>query len=608
MMEELLDGVIPLRNTSFLYRYIKDDMARIIGVVVVVIFFVFFNLTTPLIIGFVIDNVIGNIPITNGFFDWFTSTIGGLDYLRENLWICAILLLGVQGLSGIGMYYRGKWNGYNSENIAKRLRDDLFHHLQLLPYKYHVSAKTGDLIQRCTNDVDQIRRFFAAQISEITYSIATASVAIVILFSIYPRLAIYAVLSMPVLAIFAYIFFKRMQSVFRKSDEEEGELSTIVQENVSGMRVVKAFHQERNEIDKFEKKNRSYSDYTYEMVRLLGIYWGASDLICLLQILAVVLLGIYFSVMSDLSLGSFFIFVSYEGMILWPVRQLGRILADAGKMSVSIERLMEIINETPEDMVSGKEVKISGQITFQDVVFRYDDEPPVLNGITLSVQAGESIAIMGPTGSGKSSLVHLLTRLYDYQSGSITLDGIELKEIAKANLRKQVGIVLQEPFLFSKTIRENIAIAKRNFSDKDIYHAAEVASVHQVISEFDQGYETAVGERGVTLSGGQKQRIAIARTIINETPIMIFDDSLSAVDTDTDAAIRDALKHLHTKPTMFIITHRVTSAMQADKIVVLEDGKITQMGRHDDLIVQDGLYARIASIQQAMVDGGEVHE
>ena len=467
--------------------------------------------------------------------------------------------------------------------------------------------KTGDLVQRCTSDVDQIRRFLAGQISEVVYSVATALAALLILFSIYRPLAWLAVISMPLLVIYAYVFFTRVQKAFLASDEAEGDLSTAVQENLSGIRVVKAFNNEREEIRKFEQKNARYRDLTFKMIQYLGAYWGTSDLICLTQIFVIISAGIFAAVRGDLSVGSFFVFISYEGMILWPVRNLGRILADMGKMSVSIGRLQEILDETPEDVASGETPPIEGRIEFDHVQFQYEgDSQPVLKDLTFTIEKGMTVALIGPTGGGKSTLVHLLMRLYDPTSGQIRIDGHDITDIQRTWLRQNIGIVLQEPFLFSKTIYDNIHLARRGAHREEVEQAARIASVHEVIAEFDRGYDTLVGEKGVTLSGGQKQRIAIARTVLSPQPILIFDDSLSAVDTQTDAKIRAALKEVQSQTTTLIITQRVASAMDADLILVLEQGRITQAGTHDQLLEEEGLYRRIVEIQTArMNEGGE---
>jgi len=595
-----------MKQAKFVWRFLDGNRLKTLGIILVVLLYVSMTLISPLLFSFLIDNVINLNPITNPFMIAVSEALGGVLAIRENLGIGAVLLVLIQLLIGMFIYLRGRWNGQVSEFFAEKVRNAMYEHLQRLPYSYHVKAKTGDLIQRCTSDVDTCRRFLAGQISELVYAVAIATIAMSILFSIYAPLAWIAVISLPIIFLFAYIFFRKMQSAFQKSDEAEGAMSADLQENLAGTRVVKAFNREEYELKKFDKKNGEFRDLTFRLIQLLGFYWGFSDFVCLLQILAVVIFGIFFARSGEITVGNFFVFISYEGMILWPIRNVGRILSDMGKMSVSISRLNEILDTPIEDMINGTTPDVKGDIVFDHVYFKYDDgDKDVLKDVSFSVKQGQTLAILGPTGSGKSSLMHLLTRLYDYNAGSITLNNHELKEIQRHHLRKNVGIVLQEPFLFSKTIFENIRMANPKAKEPEVLRAAQIASVHDVIKEFELGYKTLVGEKGVTLSGGQKQRIAIARTIINNCPILIFDDSLSAVDTQTDASIRSALREVSRGVTTFLITHRIASAQNADKIVVLQDGEVTQIGTHETLSKEEGLYQRIVEIQNAMIEGGD---
>lgn len=599
-----------MNSKDFILKYISGNRGKLTVMFVASISFAFLNLVSPLIFSFFIDYVINVQPMDNNSWQSVVlALLGGREFVRGNLWIGALVIISVSLVLCISVFIRGRMNALISENISYSLRNDLYQHLQILPYKYHVMAKTGDLVQRCTSDVEQIRKVFAGQLSEMVYSIATAIIAIFVLFSIYPPMAWVAVISMPLLAWYGYFFFKRTQRAFLASDESEGTMTTTIQESLSGIRVIKAFNRERYEIDRFEKKNKEFKDLTFDLLRLLGLYWSTSDLICLTQILLVLVAGIFATIEGNMTVGNFFVFISYESMILWPIRNLGRILADMGKATVSVDRLNEIFNEKTEDLVTGETPKIEGDIEFKDVSFRYDDATKdVLSNLSFHVKKGETLAIIGPTGSGKSSLVHLLSRLYDYTGGQILLDGVELKNIQKEYIRKNIGIVLQEPFLFSKSIHDNIQLSNREVDEILIERAARIASVHEVIRDFDQGYNTLVGEKGVTLSGGQKQRIAIARTIVNNNPILIFDDSLSAVDTETDASIRNALNENNKGVTTIIITQRVSSAQDADKILVLEEGKITQMGTHNELIHQEGLYKRINEIQSSFIEGGDFND
>ncbi len=570
------------------------------------VFAVFLNLLSPLVFSYFIDYVIDLKPIENPLTAAVFDLLGGTAYLRQHLWIGGLLVICIYALQSLSLFLRSYLSGKVSEDMVYRLRNDLYRHLQRLPYSYHVQSKSGELIQKCTSDVDTIRRVFGNQLQQMIRSVCIVIIACVILFRINASLAWKAMILMPVLFLYAYYFYKRNQKAFLDSDESEARLTAAVQENLSGIRVVKAFGREAYEIERFEKHNDEYRDLTFRMLKLLGRYWSSSDVISMMQTLIVVFAGIFEARRGNLTVGNFFVFVNYEGMILWPLRQLGRILADFGKSSVSMDRLIDIFNAKEEDLESGEKPEIRGEIDFDHVSFRYDDgNTNVLEDITLHIDPGDTVAIIGPTGSGKSSLVHLLSALYDYTSGSIRIDGHELRTINKEYLRKNVGIVLQEPFLFSRSIYENIHLNNTSAKQRDVERAASIASVHRVITEFDQGYDTMVGERGVTLSGGQKQRIAIARTILNNNRILIFDDSLSAVDTETDAEIRRSIANLNGMMTTIIITQRVNSAQDADRIFVLEDGRITQQGTHQELIKQEGLYKRIYEIQSSYVKGGE---
>ncbi len=591
-----------MKNCKLISKIMKGNKFLYIGAIISIGLATFFSVLIPLVLRIVIDSIIGDEPLD--ITTWGLNIInmfGGKSILLQNLWICALILVGLTILQGIFLYTKGKWSAVASESIAKNIREKLYNHLQHLSYDYHVKAETGDLIQRCTSDVDTIRRFLAVQFVEVGRTIFMVVFVSCIIFSLNTKLAFVAVAVVPLIFIFAVIFFIKIKSAFKLADEAEGKLSTILQENLTGMRVVRAFARQKYEIDKFDKQSKRYRDLTYRVTRLLAWYWALSDLLCMIQIGSVLVLGTYWAAKGVITLGTLIVFTTYEGMLLWPVRQMGRILTDMGKTLVSLNRIQGILDipiEKKEDNELMPEIK--GNIDFKNVYFGYEEGKDVLQNISFSIKKGQTIAVMGQTGSGKSSLVHLLARLYDYQKGSIKIDGVELKNIEKKWIRKNVGIVLQEPFLFSKSIKENISLAKIEVKETEVIEAARVAAIHDVIVDFDKGYETEVGERGVTLSGGQKQRIAIARTIINNNPILIFDDSLSAVDTETDSAIRKALKARGGNSTTFIISHRVATVAEADLILVLNKGRIIQKGVHEELIKKQGLYRRVWSIQNSL--------
>jgi len=583
-------------------KAMKGNRLLYVGAILCVALATAFTLAGPLVISFTIDSVIGDKPMDLPI--WLLNIIdslGGKNFLVQNIWICSIVLIILTFGRGLFIYLRGKWTAIASESIAKNLREELYDHLQHLSYEYHVKAETGDLIQRCTSDIETIRRFFAVQFIEVGSAIFMVAFVMSIMLSLDVKLTLVAMATVPVIFVAAMVFFVKMRDAFQKSDEAEGRLSNVLQENLTGVRVVRAFARQNYEIEKFDEKNTEFRDLTYKLIKLLAWYWGLSDFVCLAQIGAVVIFGAYWAGNGAISLGTLVVFTTYEGMLLWPIRQMGRVLADFGKMLVSLRRVTEIINE-PLEITDKNQLKpeIKGDIEFKDVYFEYEKDRPILKNISFKVKKGQTVAILGPTGSGKSTLVHLLGRLYDYQKGSIKIDGVELKEIDKKWIRKNVGIILQEPFLYSKNIKENIKIARKDATDSQVYEAAKIASIHDVILGFDKGYDTLVGERGITLSGGQKQRVAIARTIINDYPILVFDDSLSAVDTETDANIRKALKARRENTTTFIISHRISTLSEADLILVLDNGELVQSGTHEELVSQQGLYRRIWEIQNSL--------
>ena len=596
-----------MKRIKFMSHYLRGNLRHFWIMLIATIIYVAIILINPLMIQMLIDNVIGDAPITNGFLQLIARLLGGVEAMRTSLLGVGIVVVVLSLISGIALFIRGYSNGVIAETFNQGVRNHVYDHLQRVAYAYHVQSKTGDLIQRCISDVDTISRFLSNQVKELLYALFIVIVSLVIMFQINVKMTLITMIVFPIVFIFGFAFFKRMQSVFLEVDEAEALLSTITKESLDAVRVVKAFNRERFELEKFEAINDKYKNLVETMIHQLGVYWALSDIICFMQVLVVLVVSIFEVNAGTLSVGNAVVFVSYISTVLWPIRNVGRIISDMGKLTVAIDRLQEIIDVSIEDIETGLKPDIQGHIVFDHVSFHYDEGVDILNDVSFEIKQGETVAIMGPTGSGKSSLVHLITRLYDPTSGTLQLDGHDITTLSRKHVRANVGLVLQEPYLFSKTIKENIALAYPTASDHEVFEAASIAAVHDVIESFDQGYHTAVGEKGVTLSGGQKQRLAIARTLISNKPIIIFDDSLSALDTQTDALIRAALKAKAKGITMILITHRTNSAMQADKIVVLDAGRVVQSGNHQSLMNEPGLYQTIATMQSNTL-GGDDHE
>lgn len=562
------------------------------------------NLTVPLITRYTVDTLIsGEASDLPEFILRAVDGLGGEEWLRLNLWVCGAAIIMIVGLMGIFMFFRGRSIVTVSENVALRLRERLYDHIQNLPYEYHVKAQTGDLIQRCTSDVNTVRQFMASRVIELVRMVFTLSIALFFMFNLHVQLAFVSVAVVPFIIVFSIKYYKRVSEIFHKVDVKEGELHTVLQENLSGVRVVRAFGREKFEIDKFEVKNDEFKELTIKWLNMQAVFWATANTLTLLQYGLIVVVAVYLNYIGYVSVGTFIAFVTYANMFLWPVRNLGRILSDFGQSGVALKRIDEVMNvEQDQEDEAWLTPSLKGDIVFDNVHFGFTKDNEVLKGMSFRVKRGQTVAILGATGVGKSTIMHLMLRLYEPQSGTITINGYPIDEISKKWLRRRIGIVLQETFLYSKTVFENLRMADENIGIDEAKLATKTASVHRDIKKFERDYDTLVGEKGVTLSGGQKQRLAIARTIIKDCDVLIFDDSLSAVDTETDSQIRQALKERGEGVTTFIISQRITTLMDADTILVMDNGVIADSGTHAELVSRDGLYSKIWNIQTAMED------
>lgn len=586
-----------------MFSLIGQNWTHFLWALIATIMMVIIGFLTPLLLSEIVDSILGSEPFTMpDFLMNPINDLGGRDFLRQNLWIPALALILMNIVNGVFTFIKGRSSAIASENIARKLRNDLYRHLQHLPFAYHVKAQAGELIQRCTSDVDTIRRFLAVQVMEVVNTVLMVVIAMSILLPRSVPITLYSLILVPPLFCFATWFFKMVHKSFEVADEADGVLNAVLQENLSGVRVVRAFGQQEREVEKFDRVNNDLRKKNLRLNELLAIYWGGGDAISMTQTLLTLVVCIIYACNGWITVGTLIVFTSTLGMLLFPIRQLGRTLSDAGKAMVSMKRVQAILHEEAEpDEPNALKPDLHGDIVFDHVSFAYpDDNVPVLRDVSFTIPAGKTAAVLGGTGSGKSTMMYLLQRLYTPTSGKITIGGVDIQQIDRKYLRAHVGLILQEPFLYSKSIRENVGITAPEQEAERIEHAADIASASGFIAKADKGWETVVGERGVTLSGGQKQRIAIARTLLKDNNILIFDDSLSAVDTETDAQIRAALRHEQKDVTTLIISHRVTTLSQADLILVLENGQITQQGTHAELCSQPGLYQRINSIQNAL--------
>lgn len=528
-----------------------------------------------------------------------------LGVTRHKLFTYALLLLGVAAVKGIFQFLT-RWILIGiSREIEFDLRNDLFQHLEGLSYSYYQRTRTGDIMARATNDLNAVRMLLGPAIMYSANTIVFTAGALAFMLAISPRLTLYAFLPLPIVSIVVHYFGKRIHERFERIQAMFSEISARAQENFSGARVIRAYVQEEAEISAFESSNQEYISRSLKLVRLMGMLWPTLETMLGLAIVLVLWLGGREVLYGRITVGDFVAFNTYMVQLTWPIIALGWVINLFQRGTASMGRINEILTEKPE-IEDGAEARradksvhatqIEGEIEFRGLNFAYNGTP-VLHDVNLQIPAGSSLAIVGPTGSGKTTLVSLIPRIYDATPGSVLLDGRPVREYPLEFLRHQIGFVPQETFLFSETVRENIAFGKEDASDEEVRSAAEAASIAREIESFPEQYQTLVGERGITLSGGQKQRTAIARALIRDPRIVILDDALSSVDTHTEDKILNHLREIMQGRTTIFISHRVSTVRNADMIAVLHGGRIVEMGTHEELLARNGYYTDLYNKQ-----------
>ena len=561
-----------------------------------------FDMVAPQVIRITIDNVFGSIAPANGsFINYVIDTLGGKVYLQTHLWILALIIVVSSLFKVLNQYLFRVTNAKASETFLKNMRDNLFIHIENLPYEWHTANKTGDILQRTTTDVETVKNFFTEQL------IALFRITLLLLSSIYfmikmnISLTLLSLIPMPFILTYSLRYFKQVGERFRECDENQDVLSSICQENLTGVRVVRAFGREKYELDKFQNQNSIYTILWERMSRIMSRYWSTADFLSGMQVMLVVAIGAAFCVNSRMTSGEYLAFVAYNYKLIWPIRMLGRMLSEMSKAGVSIDRIKQIMDVEEENGESDIKPSMNADIEFENVSFSYGNNK-VINNISFTIPAGTTLGILGGTGCGKSTLMLLLDKLFllHKDEGKITIGGVDINDIDTKYLRENIGFVLQESFLFSRSIADNIGITQKEIDLEDIRAAAKTSSLDDAVMSFTKGYDTFVGERGVTLSGGQKQRVSIARMLTQNAPIMIFDDSFSAIDTETDMRIRHALEQKFGTATIILISHRLTTISKADNIIVMEQGSIVEQGTHEELVKNGGIYQKIYEIQSGV--------
>lgn len=590
-------------EAAFLMRIMRGNWKYFLVCVIAMTFNVALSYLSPKVVGVTVDSVLGTgdfslpEPILQ-----FIQNLGGREYLLHHLYLCGLTVLVIALAAAVFQFVRAYSASKLAQHLSYKLRKMLFEHIQKLPFSWHKSIQTGDIMQRCSSDVDTVCNFVSAQFTDVVRIVVMLVLAYCLMFAINVRLSLASLAFVPVIILYSGLFYAKIAKNSLQADEAEGKMHAIAQENFTGVRVVRAFGREKVELERFRQGNGNYADHWIKTGKLLALYWSCGDLISALHTATLLVYGTVLTVRGFMSPGDIIVFLMYGGMLSWPLRRLGRTLGEMSKAGVSIKRIDEILSVEPEKPVCAEGCpELTGDLVFDHVSFGYEGDE-TLHDISFRIPAGQTLAILGGTGSGKSTLLHLLNRLYDLPEtgGNIRIGGVDVRSIDRGYLRSHIAMVLQEPFLFSDTIRNNLTLGSGPVDDETLFAATKDAAIHESILAFPKGYDTLVGEKGVTLSGGQRQRVAIARALLQNAPILVFDDSLSAVDVQTDSRIRAALKSHTEHVTTIIVSHRVATLMDADQILVLSEGRVAELGTHEQLLALGGIYSSIYGIQSLL--------